>query len=173
MRLVTTCASDREGKMFNLRDSHSINQPFSRPMANRIFGLFVNLPVGIPISISFKKYHAYHHRYQAIASLDPDLPTDFEAKLFCTTFGKVLWICLQPFWFAFRPLIVNPIPPTRLEILNFMLQVFVFNLGVLLWFGWKMIAYLIISTILSCGLHPIAGKRIEFNRSYSRRISKL
>lgn len=100
-----------------------------RSLPNRLFGMFANLPVGIPSSISFRKYHLEHHRYQGIASLDADLPTELEARLFCHTFTKLLWIILQPFFYALRPVLVYPKPVSGLEVVNAIVQV-IFDVAV-------------------------------------------
>ncbi|KAH8856328.1 sphingolipid delta(4)-desaturase/C4-monooxygenase [Schistosoma japonicum] len=34
--------------------------------ANRLYSIFINLPLGLPIAISYKKYHQAHHRQSII-----------------------------------------------------------------------------------------------------------
>ncbi|KAJ6633568.1 Sphingolipid delta(4)-desaturase DES1 [Pseudolycoriella hygida] len=138
------------------------NQAFGhvRPLHNRLFGLFCNLPVGIPASISFKIYHLEHHRYQGIDGVDVDIPSQLEVKLFRNTFGKFCWVCLQPFFYALRPIFVNPKPMTRLQLINIVIQM-TFNAAVVHFFGWRVLWYLILSSLLSTGLHPLAGHFIS------------
>jgi sphingolipid delta-4 desaturase len=61
-------------------------------------------------------------QYQGDEDFDADIPTIIEAKLFCTTFGKVVWMFLQPLFYALRPLFVHPLPPSMMEIINIIIE---------------------------------------------------
>ena len=73
-------------------------------------------------------------QYQGDELKDTDIPTYLEAKLFCTTFGKFLWVVLQPFFYAFRPLVTYPKKPTMLEFINTVIQI-IFDAIVVYFFG--------------------------------------
>lgn len=136
--------------------SHNVPFGNGRPLHNRLFGIFANLPIGIPSSIAFKKYHTLHHRYMGVEEVDPDLPTKFEAWIFCNAITKVLWVILLPFFYAIRPIIINPLFPSLLEILNIVVQ-FIFNYLVVQFWGVKSLVFMVASAILGTGLHPMAG----------------
>ncbi|XP_017787145.1 PREDICTED: sphingolipid delta(4)-desaturase DES1 [Nicrophorus vespilloides] len=140
--------------------SHNLAFGHARPFHNRLFGFFANLPIGLPVSISFKKYHLEHHRYQGDELRDTDIPTYAEAKLFCTTFGKFIWVILQPFFYAFRPLITYPKPPEKLELVNTVIQL-TFDGIVWYYLGGRVLCYLIFGSVLAMGLHPVAGHFIS------------
>lgn len=140
--------------------AHNLAFGHSRPMANRILGFFANLPIGVPMSISFKKYHLEHHRYQGDEILDTDIPCLMEAKIFCNTVSKVFWVLLQPLFYSFRPFFVNPKAPSLLENVNLVIQV-AFDVAVVYFLGIKPLIYLIAGTLLAMGLHPVAGHFIS------------
>ncbi|EAA00223.3 AGAP012111-PA [Anopheles gambiae str. PEST] len=99
--------------------------------------------------------------------IDTDLPTYLEAKLFCTTLGKFFWVCLQPLFYIFRPLVVNPKPPQKLELVNGVIQL-AFNTIVVQYFGWKVMVYLIVGSLLAMGLHPVAGHFISEHYMFAK-----
>jgi len=140
--------------------AHNLGFGHARPMANRLLGFYANLPIGIPFSVSFKKYHLEHHRYQGDEVYDTDIPTYIEAKLFSNTFTKLIWVFLQPLFYALRPVITYPKPPGRLEIINTVLQLS-FNAFVLYTCGVKSLVYMVGGSLLAMGAHPVAGHFIS------------
>eukprot|EP00116_Pleurobrachia_bachei_P002562 sb/3462824/ len=69
--------------------SHNLAFGHGSPRMNRFIGFVANIPLGVPSSITFKKYHLEHHRYQGDEKMDVDIPTHLEGYLFYNTFTKV------------------------------------------------------------------------------------
>jgi len=134
----------------------SHNLCFETIIGNRLLGLFANLVTGLPSAVTFTRYHMEHHQFQGVDGIDVDIPTDAEVRFFTNSAKKTLWLFLQPLFYAFRPMIVKPKQPTVWEGLNWVSQIS-FDLVILYFFGIQGLLYLIISTLLGLGLHPVAG----------------
>ncbi|TQS31369.1 hypothetical protein Golomagni_08350, partial [Golovinomyces magnicellulatus] len=65
----------------------SHNLAFKSGLANRLFAIYANLPIGIPYSASFRPYHLTHHKSLGVDGLDTDLPTAFEAFVLDSILG--------------------------------------------------------------------------------------
>lgn len=140
--------------------SHNLAFGHSRPLANRILGMIANLPLIVPVSVSFKKYHLLHHRYQGSEKLDMDIPCRAEGLLFTNSVTKFFWLVLQPLFYALRPVILLPLPVSGFEIINVCVQLgFVALLKFT--FGWWAVGHLLGSLVLSMGVHPVAGHFIS------------
>jgi sphingolipid delta-4 desaturase len=145
--------------------SHSL--AFRRPWLNRVFAVFVNLPVGVPVSETFRYYHLLHHAHQGDARLDVDLPTVVEGRLLQSSFGKTLWLAGHGIAYTLRPLFVHPKKPSSAEIVQFAVQL-AFNAAIFHWWGAKALAYLPISSLIVMGLHPIAGHYVTEHHAFRR-----
>nr|XP_032525759.1 sphingolipid delta(4)-desaturase DES1 [Danaus plexippus plexippus] len=124
------------------------------------FQIYIYVCVFVCVCVSHWFIFFSYHQYQGDEVIDVDLPTLLEAKLFCTTGGKLLWVLLQPFFYSLRPLVVRPKPPTPLELVNLIIQLF-FDAVVVKVFGFKVLGYLLIGSLLSMGMHPVAGHFIS------------
>ena len=149
--------------------SHNVVFGNSRPIANRLFGMWANLPIAIPMASSFKKYHMDHHRFLGTEGLDVDLPTDWEGRFFNTPPMKVLFLFLYPAFYGIRPLIVRPMPLTKMEMLNLTIQLS-FDAALVYFWSFKALYYLFMATFFCLGLHPSAAHFIcehyMFDRGY-------
>ena len=129
---------------------------FKQRWANQIFAVIANLPMGVPAAASFKLYHAEHHSGMGEEGVDTDLPTQWEAKLFKGPLGRLIWVFLQPFFYAIRPMVIRPIRITLSMWAVVALQIG-FDLAVLFGLGWRSFVYLFVGTLLGTGLHPLSG----------------
>ncbi len=136
------------------------NLAFRKPLNNRLFAIFTNLTLGLPSAMAFKHYHADHHRYLGIHKMDPDLPTQFEARFFNTKFKKTIWLFLQPLFYAFRPLIISPKRITKWEIINIVVQI-IFDVLIVYFFGYMALVYFVLCSLLGMGLHPMSAHFIS------------
>lgn len=138
----------------------SHNLAFSTPVYNRWLGIFANLPIGVPMSVTFQKYHLDHHLYQGVDGPDMDIPSLAEAHAVKNIVTKSIWVVLQLFFYALRPLFLKPKPPGMWEFINLIIQVCLDGAMVYFW-GRKSFAYLILSTFVVGGMHPMAGHFIS------------
>lgn len=136
--------------------THNLAFGHSRPWSNRLLGFLANLPLGVPASITFKKYHLDHHRFQGDAIYDTDVPTRLEVFLFSSRIGKVFFLLFMPFLYSLRPMFIFPKPIHVLEIINLIICI-VFDGLMYYLFGLKALLYFPLSTFLGLSIHPISG----------------
>ncbi|KAK9479011.1 fatty acid desaturase-domain-containing protein [Lipomyces japonicus] len=134
----------------------SHNLGFKKPLYNRLFAIFANLPIGIPYSAGFRPYHLIHHKHLGDTSLDTDIPTTLEALVLRNIAGKAFFATFQIFFYAIRPMCVMRVPFTYVHLLNIIAQVVV-DYIVLKNFGGNALSYFILSSFFAGSLHPCAG----------------
>lgn len=134
----------------------SHNLLFKKPLHNKLFAIFTNMPIGIPYSASFQPYHQLHHKFLGDEYLDTDLPTRLESIVLSNVLGKVFFATCQIFFYALRPMFITQIRFTYIHLLNIVFQVMVDYLMIKYW-GAKSVGYFIMSSFLAGSLHPCAG----------------
>ncbi|EDQ87263.1 uncharacterized protein MONBRDRAFT_38045 [Monosiga brevicollis MX1] len=132
------------------------NLAFKTPLYNRWLAILATVPIGLPVANSFRRYHLEHHKYQGEHDVDVDIPLPGEAWFFNSTIGKAVWMVLQPFFYALRPMFMRPKVPGPWEFTNIIVNV-AYDSMLYYFFGWQALFYCIGGSLLGSGLHPVAG----------------
>ena len=141
----------------------SHNLVFAARLANRVAALAANLPLLFPAAMSFCKYHLLHHRHMGELELDADLAGPMEAGVVGDSpVAKALWLAL----FA---LVTGTLRPRRLTRVPFLDRWTIANVavqamavaGFIAIAGWDPLRYLLASSVLAIGLHPLGARWIQ------------
>ncbi|EGO03584.1 hypothetical protein SERLA73DRAFT_175107 [Serpula lacrymans var. lacrymans S7.3] len=132
------------------------NLAFKGVNANKALAVFANLPIGIPYSAAFKKYHIEHHKHLGEDGVDTDLPTRLELLCLNNVLGKTFFATFQIFFYALRPGFVRVQTPTKWHLINLVIQI-VFDYILIRTFGVRPFLYLLFSSFFAGSLHPCAG----------------
>jgi len=138
------------------------NLLFKKRYLNTISGIIANLPLLLPSSVSFQKYHLKHHSYQGVEELDADMPYRWEARLINNRFfGKAIWLLFYPIFQVLRPVRLKEINLfDKWTLVNWIVQ-FTFTGLVIYFLGWKSFAFLMASFFFSVGLHPLGARWVQ------------
>lgn len=135
---------------------------FKRKVPNMITELLANLPLFLPGSVSFHKYHLKHHSFQGVYELDADIPGRWEARLIGhSVLGKALWLLFYPIFQIVRPMRVKEVSlldPWSLTNLAIMIAV---DVAVYFVLGPKALVYFGASLFFAIGLHPLGARWIQ------------
>jgi sphingolipid 4-desaturase/C4-monooxygenase len=136
----------------------AIHGRFTRSrIGNLSCALACSLPIGLPVTVPFMEYHRLHHNELSNRDRDPDVPMEWECRLFRGSIGKFMWILVQPLLYTIRPMLMGlPLHHTTLYAAS------IVGMGAWAiaawWTGMGVIpVYCIASTIVSLSLHPCAS----------------
>ncbi len=138
------------------------NLVFKKRYLNTIAGIIANLPMVLPSSVSFQKYHIKHHSFQGVEELDGDMPYHWEAKLINNSaLGKAIWLLFYPIFQMFRPARLKEISLIDTwTIINIIVELTF--ISVLFYFlGIKAFVFLLASFFFSVGLHPLGARWVQ------------
>jgi sphingolipid delta-4 desaturase len=134
--------------------------------ANQVIALVANVPMLLPVAMSFHRYHLEHHRSLNVLGADTDLPLDVEVRrIGSSAWRKLAWLFFHPLVYLARGA-TFALAPNRGELLNAALML---GIDLLLWklLGGTAVLYLAVSFYFAHGLHPVAGHFIHEHYTFA------
>ncbi|HEY6212230.1 MAG TPA: fatty acid desaturase [Vicinamibacterales bacterium] len=130
---------------------------------NRLIVLLGNVPLVFPSAMSFWKYHLLHHGHLNDVEFDMDVPGRAESRVVGrSSVRKTMWIAAFALVVgAVRPRRMTTVPfLDRWTAINFVTQLIAIA-AIVVAAGWHPLMYLVVSTLLAIGLHPLGARWIQ------------
>ncbi|WP_437510268.1 fatty acid desaturase [Sorangium sp. So ce1099] len=137
-----------------------------RVRSNKLLALIANLPMVLPVAMSFRRYHLAHHALLGVAGEDTDLPRLLEVRLIgAGRARKLLWLFFYVVAYLGRAARFAKLP-SRDEWINLAIQL------PAAWLSWRLLGapgftYLLLSTLIGHSLHPVAGHFVHEHYVYA------
>jgi len=135
---------------------------FRSRAANFLIAMVADLPNLIPGAIGFSICHLAHHARQGDYGHDADLASRWEARLVGNRWlGKALWLLAFPIFQLTRLSRLRDISVLNKWTFASLAACAMFDIAVVVLFGWNAILYLGASMLFSVGLHPLGSRWIQ------------
>jgi sphingolipid 4-desaturase/C4-monooxygenase len=121
---------------------------------NKLFLLYLNIPLILPFSLLYKRFHLVHHSLLNKVS-DPDIPIDLEMKYIKNRIIRFFWAFFYTLFYAIRPFIKNR-KIYKDDIINYICQVVIVSILYKVVGKYGIILMLTNSLFLACGIHPLS-----------------
>lgn len=133
---------------------------FRKPSYNRLFAIFVNSVMIMPIAEIFRQHHWQHHKTLGDPEFDVDVPMPEEVRFVGTSsIRKALWLAFNMIILPVRSFKKLPVYVDNYLILNWIVCI---GFGIICFFtNFKMFVYFILSTLASQGLHPANARQLQ------------
>jgi sphingolipid delta-4 desaturase len=142
------------------------NLVFPTSAQNIVLALFANVPMVLPVAMTFRRYHPTHHAQLGVRGRDTDLPHPLEVRFIGRSRAlKAVWWFFYAFVYVARAATFTS-APNRREWLNFALVVGV-DAAIVATMGSGALLYLFLSTVFAHGLHPVAAHFIHEHYIFS------
>ncbi|PVU91666.1 hypothetical protein BB559_004044 [Furculomyces boomerangus] len=129
-------------------------------LVNRWVGLVANIPLMVPLSQSFRRYHLEHHTYLGVDGYDPDLPLQWEIKLVGNNpVLKFFFLFIYGVMYIGRGVAQNKTISVW-EIYN-IFWTMICDVLIIRFMGPRAVLYLLLSVLFGYGPHPGAAHFIQ------------
>lgn len=138
------------------------NLIFQNKSVNKLVAVLADLPNLTAGAMGFRVYHLKHHSHQGDYEHDADLANLWEARLVGNKwYRKAIWLMLFPIFQLTRPPRLKTITMwDRWFAMNFICAA-LYDAAIIYFFGWAGLLYLLFSSMLSIGLHPVGARWIQ------------